>query len=91
MHQLPQLLASVNGDDEGTDDVSLEAVERKEGDRVEVELTRIELYKWKATIERILASARNLDRQAEKYRSKAELTGTCRSLPGGLENGSPLQ
>jgi hypothetical protein len=43
-------------------------------------MTRIELMKWKATMERILASARNLDRQAEKYKSKAEDTGTSHTV-----------
>ena len=43
-------------------------------------MTRIELYKWKATVERLLASARNLDRQAEKYRKGAEETGMLLSL-----------
>lgn len=40
----------------------------------ERELTRIEVLKWKAQVERIMASARNLGRQGERYRARAEET-----------------
>ena len=74
IHQLPLINGSSIDATEQDDDT-------KEQNKMEVEMTRIELYKWKATVERLLASARNLDRQAEKYRKGAEETGMSLSLP----------
>jgi hypothetical protein len=44
---------------------------------MEREITRIEVLKWKASVERVMASAKNLGRQGERYRQRAEETCEC--------------
>jgi hypothetical protein len=46
----------------------------EEDAELEREMTRLEVLKWKAMVERIMASSRNLARQGERYRKRAEET-----------------
>lgn len=38
-------------------------------------MIRLEMLKWKLSVERMLGSARNLERQRETYIKRAEQTG----------------
>lgn len=47
-------------------------------------MTRMELQKWRLTIERILASAKNLEKQAERYRQRTTETGEYCALRAAM-------
>ena len=45
-----------------------------------MEMLRLELMKWRVSIERIMGSVANLERQREVYRERAEETGEISSM-----------
>jgi len=61
-------LAAANGNE--LDDASLER-----------DVTRLEVLKWKATVERVMGSVENLKRQEAVYRRRAEETGQFTAWP----------
>jgi phosphatidylinositol glycan class S len=76
IYLLPGLGATTPTDDEGV--IHGGTSEGGEADaEMEREITRIEVLKWKASVERVMASAKNLGRQGERYRQRAEETCEC--------------
>ncbi|WVQ93169.1 hypothetical protein IAU59_000233 [Kwoniella sp. CBS 9459] len=71
IHRLPLLAdalsASGSSTGEGHEDVNVEL-------ELERELIKMELFKWRAGVERVVGSISNLERQTEVYRRQAQAT-----------------
>ncbi|KAI9637001.1 uncharacterized protein MKK02DRAFT_45711 [Dioszegia hungarica] len=86
IYLLPGLAAATPTNDEGI--MQGGTPEGGEVDaEMEREITRIEVLKWKASVERVMASAKNLGRQGERYRQRAEETSRqAEALEATLED-----
>ncbi|RSH94997.1 hypothetical protein EHS25_000082 [Saitozyma podzolica] len=71
LHRLPHLSKTSPNDDAPNTDDSSSAAEEHARER---EMVRMEVYKWRAGIERVMGSAANLGRQREVYLRRAEET-----------------
>jgi hypothetical protein len=49
--------------------------ESEDGQSHERDMIRLEMIKWKLSVERMMGSARNLERQRETYIKRTEQTG----------------
>ena len=80
LHRLPHLAsASQSNDQDQNPDQDAHANGAFDVE-TEREMVRLELLKWRAGVERVMASVGNLQRQRETYFSRAQATGESSSI-----------